>query len=189
MKVGEGSPFLALGDDMVKFVRAMERTPAHYSRSDDVIVVTFDAKVLRRLTADIPKKHADTSTGDTLNQVYRYKLSGDILETTSTDSKGRSPDTSGSGRGQLAARSIKRSRTVRARRRARRSRRRTGRGRRPGSPRASRRHSGPTRRPCLPCRALSAGARGRWRATEARRVQRLAAHARGPHLAAQRRRQ
>jgi hypothetical protein len=81
VKVGYLDPSV-FGEDNVKMARAFENVPARYSRGADTIVISYTVDALRKAFADLPKKGPDTMKGDTLDQVMNYKLSGDILETT-----------------------------------------------------------------------------------------------------------
>jgi Winged helix DNA-binding domain len=72
----------ALCKDFVALMRAIEVTPTRYSRNATMIVLSMDAKALRRSTADLPKYGPGTVKGDTVDLVVTYVLSGDILQTT-----------------------------------------------------------------------------------------------------------
>ena len=72
----------ALGDDFIATMRAIGSVPGKYSRGADLIVVSFDVKAFRQATANLPKHGPDNLKGDTIDEVYKYKLAGDILELT-----------------------------------------------------------------------------------------------------------
>jgi hypothetical protein len=79
----------ALPDDLAAMAEAMEEAPARYSRrGDKEIVVSYDVKALRKALEKAPKFAAETLTGATLDLVYTYVVTGDLLELT-TENKTR----------------------------------------------------------------------------------------------------
>ena len=84
-KLGKIDP--AIGGDSADMMKAMEKVPARYRRSADVLVLSLDGYAFKKTLQAFSKVRVDTSPGavENFGEVLPYKLSGDVLEITRDD--------------------------------------------------------------------------------------------------------